>query len=114
MFQSPTPYDRFVDEGREDNQENIPSSAESSLAKHDIVMEATPRKHKPVVIIDVTLNDQLQQIIISEIDTNPPVLPMFEEQSGQFESDYFESKKLDSVEVLNKFCEKNNLSAEKR
>lgn len=39
---------------------------------------------------------------------------MFEEQSGQFESNYFESKKLDSVEVLNKFCEKNNLSAEKR
>lgn len=60
MFQSPTPYDKFVDEAREDNQENIPSSAESSLAKQpDIVMEATPRKHKPVVIIDVTLNDQL-------------------------------------------------------
>ena len=33
---------------------------------------------------------------------------------GQDESNYFESKKLDSVEVLNKFCEKNNLSAEKR
>jgi hypothetical protein len=39
---------------------------------------------------------------------------MFEEQSGQFENNYFETKKLDSMEVLNKFCEKNNLSAEKR
>jgi hypothetical protein len=65
MFQSPTPYDKFVDEYREvhedsgGNQENIPSSAESSTFKKqaDIVMEATPRKHKPVVIIDVTLND---------------------------------------------------------
>tara|TARA_B110000285_G_C15095720_1_gene601844 strand:- start:54 stop:326 length:273 start_codon:yes stop_codon:yes gene_type:complete len=64
MFQSPTPYDRFVDEFREVNEdsggnENIPSSAESSHFKKqaDIVMEATPRKHKPVVIIDVTLND---------------------------------------------------------
>ena len=41
------------------NQENIAYSAESSTFKTqaDIVMEATPSKHKPLVIIDVTLND---------------------------------------------------------
>ena len=61
-------------------------------------------KQKAVVIIDVTLNNTLQQLVISEIQPG-------EQQVGQHHDFH---PKLDTTASLDAFCAKHQLSSDKR
>lgn len=74
------------------------------IEKQIVLEQKEEQKHKAVVIIDVTLNNALQQLVISEIQPG-------EQQVGQHHDFH---PKLDTAASLDAFCAKNQLSADKR
>ena len=97
------------------SQKSISDFENQQIQEKQIMIEQNElitslRKQKAVVIIDVTLNNALQQLIISELQ------PM-EQQVGQhhdFGQSANGSAKLDTAAALDAFCAINSLSDDKR